>query len=86
MKRATILALALLSAPAFAQDEEAATNSNVAYQEVTNIDFEALSVEGQLIGPDGEVVFERKRAKNFNFIQLRTDFNSEMTHSVTEVR
>lgn len=86
MKRATILALALLSAPAFAQDEEAATNSNVAYQEVTNIDFEALSVEGQLIGPDGEVVFEPKRAKSFNFIQLRTDFNSEMTHSVTEVR
>ena len=76
-----------LSAPAFAQDGDTAQSSqDVAYQAVTNIDFNELNVEGTVVGPDIDIFIDRPKAKSFSFINLRTDFNDEMSHSVAEVQ
>jgi hypothetical protein len=78
-----ILTAALLSGPAFAQDEE---EPKVIYKAKTEIDFEGVEVDGELVKPQGALLLDRKRA-NFNpLIKLRTDFDEEMDKSVDEVK
>ncbi len=76
-------ATAFLSAPAFAQDAE---EPKVVYKSRTEIDFEGVEVDGELVKPQGALLLDRKRA-NFNpLIKLRTDFDDEMDKSVDEVK
>ena len=81
--RSLILTTALISTPAFAQDEE---EPKVVYKAKTEIDFEGVEVDGELVKPQGALLLDRKRA-NFNpLIKLRTDFDDEMDKSVDEVK
>ena len=58
----------------------------VIYKKKTEIDFEKLDIEGELVKPAGALVLERKRA-NFNpLIKLRQNFNPEMTESVKDIQ
>ena len=58
----------------------------VIYKKKTEIDFEALELEGELVKPQGNLILERKRA-NFNpLIKLRKDFTPEINKSVTEIQ
>ena len=78
----TLLAMGM-TAPAFAQDEE---EPKVVYKAKTEIDFEGVEVDGELVKPQGALLLDRKRA-NFNpLIKLRTDFDDEMDKSVDEVK
>jgi len=54
----------------------------VVYKKQTEIDFEALELEGQLLKPQGALLLERKRATFNPLITLRTDFNEEMKDSI----
>jgi len=74
--------LLLITTLAFAQDEE----REVRYKEKTEIDFEGLDVEGQLVKPQGALLLDRKRATFNPLIKLRSDFNPEMSHSVNEIK
>lgn len=81
--RSLIMTAALFSVPAFAQDEE---EPKVVYKAKTEIDFEGVEVDGELVKPQGALLLDRKRA-NFNpLIKLRTDFDDEMDKSVDEVK
>ena len=58
----------------------------VIYKKKTEIDFENLDIEGELVKPQGALLLERKKA-NFNpLIKLRQDFNAEMTESVKDIQ
>jgi hypothetical protein len=83
------LTLALLAAPAFAQDEEdeaAAAGRRVVYKSKTEIDFEAVEVAGELVKPQGALLLDRKRGSFNPLIKLRADFNDEMDASVDEIK
>ena len=81
--RCLLLTTALVSMPAFAQDEE---EPKVVYKSKTEIDFEGVEVDGELVKPQGALLLDRKRA-NFNpLIKLRTDFDDEMDKSVDEIK
>ena len=81
--RCLILTASLVSVPAFAQDEE---EPKVVYKSRTEIDFEGVEVDGELVKPQGALLLDRKRA-NFNpLIKLRTDFDDEMDKSVDEIK
>ena len=81
--RCLLLTSALVSMPAFAQDEE---EPKVVYKSRTEIDFEGVEVDGELVKPQGALLLDRKRA-NFNpLIKLRTDFDEEMDKSVDEIK
>jgi hypothetical protein len=67
---------------AFAQDE----SRDVKYKSRTEIDFEGVDVTGQLVKPQGALLLDRKRASFNPLIKLRTDFNPEMSASVTEIK
>lgn len=79
--------LVLLAGPAFAEDPKSEeTEPKVIYKERTEIDFEGLEIEGELIKPQGALLLERQRASFNPLIKLRTDFDKEMDDSVQEIK
>ena len=67
---------------AIAQDDD----RDVRYRSRTEIDFEGVDVTGQLVKPQGALLLDRKRASFNPLIKLRTDFNPEISNSVTEIK
>ncbi len=79
---------AIFAGPAFAQDTTETDDSGrkVTYKQKTEIDFEGLDVNGELVKPSSALVLDRKKA-NFNpLIKIRQDFNPEMEQSIDEVK
>ena len=74
----------ILSMLAFAEPQE--EDRKVVYKQKTEIDFEGVELEGQLIKPQGAIITERKTAAFNPLIQLRTDFKQEMSLSVEEMK
>jgi hypothetical protein len=74
----------LFTQPAAAQEEDA--GRQVKYKERTEIDFEDVDVNGELVKPAGALLIDRKRASFNPLIRLREDFNDEMKQSVDEVK
>ncbi len=62
------------------------SDRQIEYQKKTEIDFEALDIEGEMVKPQGSLVLDRSRASFNPLIKLRTDFNIEMSNSVTEIK
>ena len=52
----------------------------------TEIDFDGVEVQGELVKPQGSLLLERKHAKFNPMIKLRTDFDDLMEDSVQEVK
>ena len=78
------ITLLLLSGVAYA--DEGKDEPRVIYKEKTEIDFEGVEVQGELVKPQGSLLLERKHAKFNPMIKLRTDFDDEMEQSVNEVK
>lgn len=78
---------AVFAGPALAQDEESDdAGRKVVYKQKTEIDFEGLNVDGELVKPQSALVLDRRKA-NFNpLIKIREDFNPEMEQSIDEVK
>jgi hypothetical protein len=76
--------LLLLSGVAYA--DEGKDEPKVIYKEKTEIDFESVEVQGELVKPQGSLLLERKHAKFNPMIKLRTDFDDFMDESVDEVK
>jgi hypothetical protein len=76
--------LFLLLSLAYADDPK--EEPKVVYKQRTEIDFEGVEVEGELVKPQGSLVLDRRHAKFNPMIKLRTDFDDEMDKSVQEVK
>jgi len=61
-------------------------DSEVQYQKRTEIDFEAIDIDGELIKPQGALIADRTVATFNPLIELRTDWNLEMSNSVREIK
>ena len=66
---------------AFAQEDRV-----IEYQKRTEIDFEALDIEGEMVKPQGSLLMERQKTKFNPLIELRMDWNHEMSSSVKEIK
>lgn len=75
-----LMIVALLAAPAFAQDK-----SNVSYKKQTEYSFEDDTIEGDLTKPDGEYVEARNKVKHSNLIKIREEFKDKVMQSVGEL-
>ena len=74
--------LYFLTALAYGQD----TDKQIQYQKRTEIDFEALDIEGEMVKPQGSLLMERQKT-NFNpLIELRLDWGPEMNDSVRQIK
>ena len=76
--------LLLLSGVAYA--DEGKDEPKVIYKEKTEIDFEGVEVQGELVKPQGSLLLERTRAKFNPMIKLRTDFDDFIDDSVDEIK
>lgn len=65
-------------------DEE--SGRKVSYKAKTEIDFEGLDVEGEMVKPSSALVLDRKKASFNPLIKVRENFNPEMEESIDEVR
>ena len=63
-----------------------AEEAQIVYKQKTEIDFEGVDVEGQLVKPEGQLISEREIAQFNPLIKLRQDFNLEMSQSVNEIK
>jgi len=78
--------LALLFTFSAYADDSQEEEPKVVYKQRTEIDFEGVEVQGQLVKPQGSLILDRRSA-NFNpLIKLRTDFDDEMEKSVDEIK
>jgi hypothetical protein len=77
-----IIILSLISTSAFAQDQD----RKVVYKQRTEIDFEALNIDGELVKPQGALLLERKTGSFNPLIKLREDFNREIIQSVDMIK
>ncbi len=58
----------------------------IVYKQETEIDFEAIDIEGQLVKPEGILTTERVSATFNPLIRLRMDWDEEITQSVDEIK
>ena len=82
-----LVVIMLFSSPVYANDDsKPEEDRQIVYKQKTEIDFEGVEVEGQLVKPQGSLILNR-RAASFNpLIKLRTDFDDLMEDSVKEVK
>ena len=78
------LILFVLSGSAYANDEK--EKPRVVYKQKTEIDFEGVEIDGELVKPQGALLLDRKRAQFNSMIKLRTDFDDLMEDSVEEIK
>jgi len=72
--------------PSSALADETEQEPQVIYKERTEIDFEGVEIQGELVRPQGALLLDRKRAQFNSMIKLRTDFDDEMDKSVDEIK
>ena len=58
----------------------------IVYKQETEIDFEAIDIEGQLVKPEGILTTERVSATFNPLIRLRMDWDEEISQSVNEIK
>ena len=80
------LFLILMINTASADNSNEEENPRVVYKEKTEIDFEAIELEGKIFKPQEALILERQIA-NFNpLIQIRDSFLYEINGSVSEMK
>ncbi len=58
----------------------------IKYQKETEIDFDGIEVLGDLVKPQGALIVERSGVKFNPLIELRMDFDHEMSSSVNLIK
>jgi len=58
----------------------------IIYNQRTEIDFEGIEVQGQLLRPQGILLLDRKKGSFNPLIQLREDFEPELNESVNYIK
>jgi len=61
-------------------------SDKVVYKKTTEIDFDSLDVEAELIKPQGSLIIERRRAAFNPLIQIRLNWNEEIAQSTDDVK
>ena len=77
------LAVFALSGTAFAGESKVIQEADkTVYKKKTVIDFNDVTLEGELTKPEGSYLLNRKKTKFGNLIKLRNDFLPELQKSV----
>jgi len=85
MKRSLLLvaAIALLASPgvAAAEDKVIREADKVVYKKKTVVDFNDVTLEGELTRPEGSYLLNRKKTKFSSLIKMRDNFLPELQKS-----
>ena len=78
---ALLTGTALASGAAFAQDNVVHEADKTVYKKKTVIDFNDVTLEGELTKPEGSYILNRKKTRFGSLIKLRDNFNDELRRS-----
>ena len=82
----TFVLILVLFFPFSANGQERGDNDRVVYKQRTEIDFDGVDIQGELVKPAGTLLLDR-RAASFNpLIKLRENWNLEIKESIRTVR
>jgi len=83
-----MLAIFLIGAALAADSVEIDETSDreVIYRQKTEIDFEALDIEGILVKPSSSLILERKKAAFNPLVKIRTDWNDMIEETIDEAK
>jgi hypothetical protein len=56
--------------------------TEVVYEQKTVLDFSDVTLEGELVRPEGSYLLNRKKARFGSLVELRGDFVPELTRSL----
>ncbi len=84
MKSILLTFCLVLTSSAFA--DEPKEEPKVIYKERTEIDFEGVELQGELVRPQGSLILDRQRAKFNSMVWIRADFDDEMDKTVEEIK
>ncbi|TMA90807.1 MAG: hypothetical protein E6J65_20495 [Deltaproteobacteria bacterium] len=88
MKRAILIAL--LSLSAFAEEKQGVKvireADKIVVRKRTVIDFNDVTVEGELTKPEGSFVLNRNRTRFRSLVRLRENFNPELQKSADNLQ
>lgn len=88
LKRAILIAL--LSLPAFAEEKQGVKvireADKIVVRKRTVIDFNDVTVEGELTKPEGSYVLDRSRTRFRSLVRLRENFNPELQKSADNLQ
>ena len=76
----------LLAGTAFAQDAEQTSGRKVKYKERTEISFDDLSVDGEIVKPRLIATTTTKNIKFDVMLPIRKNFSKELKQTVEEVK
>ena len=58
----------------------------IKYQKKTEIDFDGIEISGEMVKPKGSLIVERGQTTFNPLIVLRTDWNKEMSQSISNIK
>ena len=80
---AAMVAVSLLSAAsALADDKVIREDDKTVYKKKTVVDFNDVTLEGELTKPEGSYLVDKKKARFSSLIKLRDNFLPELQKSV----
>jgi hypothetical protein len=62
------------------------TKPNIIYKESTEIDFEAIDIEGKILKPNETLIQERNGANFSPLINIRHSFLYEINNSLSDIK
>ena len=83
--RTFVLILALFF-PFPANAQERGDNERFIYKQRTEIDFDGVDIQGELVKPQGTLLLDRRSAAFNPLIKLRENWNLEIKESIRTMR
>lgn len=88
--KSIVIAVALvtgvaLSGTALAQDKVIRQDDKTVYKKKTVIDFNDLTITGELTKPQGSYLLNRKKSRFVSLLKYRTNFLPELLNSVDDL-
>ena len=77
-----ILGQALVVGVAYAEDKVIHEDDKTVYKKKTVVDFNDVTLEGELTKPEGSYLVDKKKARFSSLIKLRDNFLPELQKSV----
>lgn len=81
-KLSVLVFVAVITASLSALAQDPAQAGTVQYERETEFDFEAESIEGTVVRPDGELIGGQRGRQRSSLLPVRQDFVPEMVKSV----
>jgi hypothetical protein len=80
------LIFGLLFAGDARSEDEVDKSEKIIYKNTTEIDFDGLNIDAEIVKPQGSLILERRKASFNPLIQLRINWNEEIAQSTDDVK